>query len=507
MLKLTDLALRPDFQLGPMLVSPARRLVEGPGGFVHVEPLIMQVFLLLLDGGGRVVTRNELFDQCWGGVYVGDDSLNRAIAKVRRIGAQIAPGLLEIETIPRTGYRVTGAAVGASSNDDMPAVRGLSRRLVIAGSAAAVAVVGTGGGLWWRARGDPRFEELLDKAEDAVRHEDLDENTVHTLEQAVSIRPESAKAWGLLALVRSILAQGADPKKSSQAIDVAEKTARRSLSLDPKEPNALLAMFELQGASLDWITRDQRLRQIIAIDPNNIGAIAELTLLTAAAGLTAESWTWNERALALEPLSADFLCKRALKLWIAGRLSDADKVIDQVRTLYPQHPWAWWVRFFTFALTGRARTAQAMVDAEPRMIDNAAEARLWRDCLPALAAPSGDTIRKARDSCIEGGRLPGFIATQAALIMCALSDIDTAYDIADAILFSRGPIVRRLSLGSRGVFDFNDAGWRINTQWMWTPPAAAMRADPRFGPLCEGVGLSDYWRRRGVKPMSPSRTS
>jgi hypothetical protein len=48
MLKLTDLALRPDLQLGPMLVSPSRRLVEGPGGFVHVEPLIMQVFLLLL---------------------------------------------------------------------------------------------------------------------------------------------------------------------------------------------------------------------------------------------------------------------------------------------------------------------------------------------------------------------------------------------------------------------------------------------------------------------------
>ena len=91
-----------------MLVSPSRRLVEGPGGHAHVEPLIMQVFLLLLDAGGKVVTRTELFDQCWGGVIVGDDSLNRAIAKVRRTGGQVAPGLFEIETIPRTGYRLTG---------------------------------------------------------------------------------------------------------------------------------------------------------------------------------------------------------------------------------------------------------------------------------------------------------------------------------------------------------------------------------------------------------------
>lgn len=86
MLKLSDLALRPDFELGPMLLSPARRLIQGPGGEVHVEPLIMQVFLMLLDARGQVVTRTKLFDQCWGGVYVGDDSVNRAIAKVRRIG-------------------------------------------------------------------------------------------------------------------------------------------------------------------------------------------------------------------------------------------------------------------------------------------------------------------------------------------------------------------------------------------------------------------------------------
>jgi DNA-binding winged helix-turn-helix (wHTH) protein len=105
-----------------MLVSPARRLVEGPGGHAHLEPLIMQVFLLLLDAGGKVVTRNELFDQCWGGVVVGDDSLNRAIAKVRRTGAHVAPGLFEIETIPRTGYRLTGKILDLSEQDGITTI-------------------------------------------------------------------------------------------------------------------------------------------------------------------------------------------------------------------------------------------------------------------------------------------------------------------------------------------------------------------------------------------------
>ncbi len=152
MLKLSDLALRPDIQIGAMLVSPSRRLVEGPGGHAHLEPLIMQVFLLLLDAGGKVVTRTELFDQCWGGVIVGDDSLNRAIAKVRRTGAQVAPGLYEIETIPRTGYRLTGEVLqllnsGPPANDEQETQPRISRRKLVGGT-VATAALGVSG-LWW----------------------------------------------------------------------------------------------------------------------------------------------------------------------------------------------------------------------------------------------------------------------------------------------------------------------------------------------------------------------
>src|SRR6476619_7331560 len=118
MLKLSDLSLRPDFQLGPMLVSPPRRLVQGPGGSASIQPLIMQVFLMLVDARGQVVTRNDLFDQVWGGVMIGDDSLHRAIAKVRQIEAQVAPGLFEIETIPRTGYRLTGDMFASEAAKD-----------------------------------------------------------------------------------------------------------------------------------------------------------------------------------------------------------------------------------------------------------------------------------------------------------------------------------------------------------------------------------------------------
>ena len=105
-LRPADLVVREDFSLGPLRVSPAVRTIKGPAGEVHVEPLIMNVFLQLVDANGQVVTRNHLFDECWGGVNVGDESLNRAITMVRRIAVETCPGAFRIESIPRTGYRL-----------------------------------------------------------------------------------------------------------------------------------------------------------------------------------------------------------------------------------------------------------------------------------------------------------------------------------------------------------------------------------------------------------------
>ena len=153
MLKLADLAVREDFSLGPLWVSPALRLVKGPAGELHVEPLTMQVFLLLADAKGQVVTRNRLYDDCWGGVNVGDYSLNRTITMVRRIAAEAAPGAFRIESIPRTGYRLL---VGDEPNLEAPPAPGKWRRRAILGGAIAAAALAASA--WFtlgRAPGEP----------------------------------------------------------------------------------------------------------------------------------------------------------------------------------------------------------------------------------------------------------------------------------------------------------------------------------------------------------------
>ena len=67
----------------------------------------------------------------------------------------------------------------------------------------------------------------------------------------------SAEALGLLALVKSLLAQDSATGAQRWFPTLREPRSERLRSI-LGSPNALLAMFELQGSTLDWFTRDQK---------------------------------------------------------------------------------------------------------------------------------------------------------------------------------------------------------------------------------------------------------
>jgi DNA-binding winged helix-turn-helix (wHTH) protein len=509
MLKLSDLTLRPDFQLGPMLVSPARRLIEGPGGHQHAEPLVMQVFLLLLDAGGKVVTRTDLFDQCWGGVIVGDDSLNRAITKVRRIGAQIAPGLYEIETIPRTGYRLTGEILGLLNGASVERDRlsKVSRRAIIGGAAAATAAAGAGLWLLNGPRSDPRFEALMARGEAAFRDgsafegsnigADQSAQMIKLYEEAVRIDPGSAIAWGLLGYFRSAVAEEASAQESPRLVAQAQYAIHRALDLDSTEPNARMGMFILEGRMSDWTTRDRQLRGILNTDPKNLPAMIELMPLLQATGLSRESWVWNERILQASPFCRGFLVIRAMKLWIFGRIRDSDNVIDRVRGLWPDFSFGHWIRFLLFAMTDRPLAALAMLDSSPDKAFGGPEERLmWRTALHALDTRAARDIEEARMACVETARRAPPFVNDMVMMLCVLGEKDAAFEVTEGFLLWRGKIVSTGQADGKAMDDYS----RRMTQWLFTPPCALMRSHPRFQELCDVFGLTAYWRARNVKP-------
>jgi DNA-binding winged helix-turn-helix (wHTH) protein len=114
-----------DFELGPINVRPAMRSLETPAASVSVEPLVMRLLVTLSNRAGQLVSREQVFDACWGRAAVGDDSLNRVVAVLRKALRQIAGGAVRIETVAGSGYmlRLIANAAHEQLSDNVDLVR------------------------------------------------------------------------------------------------------------------------------------------------------------------------------------------------------------------------------------------------------------------------------------------------------------------------------------------------------------------------------------------------
>src|SRR5689334_15221912 len=144
----TDLAETPDFDLGALRVSPARRQVSMNGEFRELEPKVAQVLIALASASPAVVSRDRLIEQCWEGRIVGDDALNRCILALRHLAREYSPEPFSIETVARVGYSLLARpGTGASARRSY----GVSK-WAAAAALMVVALTASGAGFaWWRS--------------------------------------------------------------------------------------------------------------------------------------------------------------------------------------------------------------------------------------------------------------------------------------------------------------------------------------------------------------------
>ncbi len=112
-MKPIDLAVEPAFTLGPLAIRPSLLMVSFGAAREATEPRVMQVLVTLARRCGDVVSRGDFAELCWSGRHVGEDALQRTIAKVRRLGEW--SGAFTVETIPRVGYRLKLAGEDADA--------------------------------------------------------------------------------------------------------------------------------------------------------------------------------------------------------------------------------------------------------------------------------------------------------------------------------------------------------------------------------------------------------
>jgi TolB-like protein/DNA-binding winged helix-turn-helix (wHTH) protein/Flp pilus assembly protein TadD len=76
------------------------------GEEARLEAKVMLVLMYLAEHAGDVVSRAELEEKLWPGRIVTEDSVTKAIAKLRRVFADDARHPSVIETVPKSGYRL-----------------------------------------------------------------------------------------------------------------------------------------------------------------------------------------------------------------------------------------------------------------------------------------------------------------------------------------------------------------------------------------------------------------
>jgi DNA-binding winged helix-turn-helix (wHTH) protein/tetratricopeptide (TPR) repeat protein len=491
------LARSAPFRLGKLRVSPPTLEVTGPGLRERLEPRVMQVLVALAKAEGAIVSRDELIDACWGGRIVGDDALNRVVGRIRRVAESAGEGAFRLETINKVGYRLLdGAAEPAAVASQSSRV---SRRTLLIGGAALAA-----GGAFSLARdGDslpPETASLIERGLAASRRGNAESTAeaVGFLQEAVRLSPDSARAWGALALAYYGSQHFLDASQVQRARDRSRAAAGRAIALDRDDAAAHAALALAIAPYGNWLAAESALRQVLALDPMQFEARLTLSRLLANVGRT------RAAVSTLEPLARQAEAQPvvhyvlAFLYWQSGRVAESDRLLDRAIARWPRNYQIWFSRFWQRVYSGRPSEA----------LDMSARAALrpigipdWNFALIELSARavltrSQPDIGAALTASAEAARRGAGFAENAIELASELGALDQAYTVADAYYFGRGFAVgpNRYS-AQQGSFT---RPARRETKHLFSPSTSRMRADPRFAALTAEIGLPAYWRAAGA---------
>jgi Tol biopolymer transport system component/DNA-binding winged helix-turn-helix (wHTH) protein len=128
-----------DFDLAGRHVQPSLNRVTFGATTLQVEPKVMRVLVCLAARPAEVVTKEELLEAVWDGVFVTEDVLVRAVRELRKLFGDDSETPRVIETIRKRGYRLI-APIGVAARPAVAREEGRRRFALAVGALAAVAV-------------------------------------------------------------------------------------------------------------------------------------------------------------------------------------------------------------------------------------------------------------------------------------------------------------------------------------------------------------------------------
>jgi DNA-binding winged helix-turn-helix (wHTH) protein/Flp pilus assembly protein TadD len=493
------LAHEQPFHIGEAEFRPQTREVLFGGEISIVEPRVMQVLVALDRAEGGVVSKDDLATLCWEGRIVGEDAINRVISRLRAVAEKQAGRQFRVETITKVGYRlVANGHAGSSDVVSAASPQRLGRReLLIGGGAVAVtAAAGAGWTLLQRERMPPEARMLIDDARASLDEATVEQtsNAVGKLRRATELAPNSAEAWGMLASAYVRAASQAPSQNRANLEERARESIRHAFALEPNQPDALAAQLWTLPLFRNWYAFERAARFAYNHHPDDADLNGALAAVLLQAGRLRESLPFDEKILALKPLSPPAHICGSTILWSLGRLDEAEAAIAKAFELLPRHYGVWFTKLYFLAYNGRAREAAAMIgdkDSRPLGIPD------WNYDLTAMqvnALVSGDRseIRRTIEvwkKAAEGGT--GF-TLNASVFAAFVGDFDETFRLLNALYFDRGYVLPdNYFAKEQGMY----SGRERFTYNLFLPQMAVARRDPRFAQLTRELGLDDYWDR------------
>ena len=96
------------YEIGSFCLDSGKRLLTRDGEPIPLPPKSFDLLLLLVESGGRALSKNELMQTLWPDTFVEEANLSFQVSSLRKILGE--DGARWIETLPKHGYRFAGPA-------------------------------------------------------------------------------------------------------------------------------------------------------------------------------------------------------------------------------------------------------------------------------------------------------------------------------------------------------------------------------------------------------------